>query len=158
MTRVLPGWLAGRRWLQVTLGVLVALIVGIGICEAVGWPFLVGPIQRKLAATLDRKVEFASDEANPRVRIGLLGSVRVRAARIEIGAPSWSSEPHTFLAEDAALKLRYGDLWRIYRGGPVRIDSLTARRFDGRIERLAGRARVVAVRGQAQGRAGCRDG
>lgn len=120
---------------------MVALIVAIGVCEALGWPFLVAPLQSKLASALDRKVEFGTDQATPEVRIGLIGSVRVRAARIEIGAPSWSTEPYTFLARNVALKLRYSDLWRVYRGGNLRIDDVEAAEFNANIERLAdGRA------------------
>ena len=115
------------------------LLVGVLVCEALGWPFLVGPLQHKLASTLDRKIDFGSD--NRPVQIRLLGSLRIRAARIEIGAPSWSSTSHTFLASDVALKLTYGDLWHVYRTGSLRIDALEADRFDAQLERVAdGRA------------------
>lgn len=125
------------RWALAILSVLLALIVIVGICEALGWPFLVGPLQHKLAQVLHRKVEFGTDPDVPEARIGLLGSVRVHAARIEIGAPEWSQAPHTFLATDASLRLRYRDLWHLYRGGALRIDDLEAASFDGRLERLA---------------------
>ncbi|HEX7501215.1 MAG TPA: hypothetical protein VF524_13070, partial [Polyangia bacterium] len=137
--RSLSALSAGKRLGLVLGAVFVGLIAAVLICEAIGWPFLVGPLQRKLASALDRKIDFGSD--TKAVRLKLLGSVRVRAARVEVGAPSWSSTPHTFLANDVALKLTYGDLWRVYRTGVLRIDDLEAERFDTQLERLAdGRA------------------
>ncbi len=130
------------RWPLGLLVLLAALVVVVGVCEAIGWPFLVGPVQRQLASTLDRRVVFGADPATSAgVRIGLLGSVRVKAASIEIGAPSWSSAPYMLLAKDASLKLGYLDLWRVWRGGPLHIASLEAAQFDGNLERGAdGRA------------------
>jgi uncharacterized protein involved in outer membrane biogenesis len=137
--RSVSGLSTGKRVGLIMGGMLLAFVVGVLICEAIGWPFLVGPLQGKLASTLDRKVDFGAD--NAAVKIRLLGSVRIRAPRIEIGAPSWSSTPHTFLADGVALKLTYGDLWRAYRTGTLRIDALEAERFDTQLERLAdGRA------------------
>ena len=116
------------------LGVGFALVIAVLVCEALGWPFLVEPVQRKLASSLGRHVELGG--ASHAVQIRVLGSVRVRASRIEIGAPEWSSEPHTFLASDVAVRLTYGDLWRVYRTGRLRIDDLEAEQFDMQLERL----------------------
>jgi uncharacterized protein involved in outer membrane biogenesis len=124
------------------LSLVVALVLVVLVCEAIGWPFLVGPVQHRLAAVLDRRVVFGDDaEKSSGVRIGLLGSVRVRAGSIEIGAPPWSPTPHTLLARDASLKLGYGDLWRAYRGGTLNIRELEAASLDAILERRAdGRA------------------
>ena len=63
------------------------------------------------------------------------------SSRLEVGAPAWSAAPHLLLAEDVDLTLRYTDLWRAYRAGPLRIERLQARTLDGVLERLAdGRA------------------
>jgi len=70
---------AGKRWGLVLGAVFVGLIAAVLVCEAPGWPFLVGPLQHKLASALDRKIDFGSD--TQAVQIRLLGSVRVRAAR-----------------------------------------------------------------------------
>ncbi len=142
MKNPLAAWRAGVRWPLVLLSLLVPLVLGVGICEAIGWPFLVGPAQRQLAKTLDRRVVLGADPAvDSGVRIGLLGSVRVRAAVIEVGAPDWSQAPHTFLARRAQLKLGYLDLWRAWRGEPLHIRSLEAAELDSILERQAdGRA------------------
>ncbi|MEO8310355.1 MAG: AsmA family protein [Caldimonas sp.] len=142
MRTPLAAWRAGIRWPLTLLALLAAIVVAILICEAIGWPFLVGPIQHRLEAMLDRRVVLGGDGARASgVRIGLLGSVRVRAASIEIGAPSWSPTPHTVLARDANLKLGYGDLWRAWHGQPLHIASLEAASLDAHLERRAdGRA------------------
>ncbi|MEO7055817.1 MAG: AsmA family protein [Caldimonas sp.] len=136
MKNPLASWREGVRWPLVVVGLLATLVIVVGICEAVGWPFLVGPVQRQLAKTLDRKVVFGAG-ADSGVRIGLLGSVRVQAASIEIGAPAWSSAPHMVLAKDARLKLHYLDLWRAWRGQPLHIAALDARELDVALERGA---------------------
>lgn len=142
MKTPLAAWRAGTRWPLVLLTLLAALLVGVLFCEAIGWPFLVGPGQRWLARTLDRRVVLGGDEnGSSGVKIGLLGSVRVRADRIEIGAPEWSNAPHTLLARKASLKLGYGDLWRVWHGEPLHIADLEAAELDGTFERVAdGRA------------------
>lgn len=142
MKNPLAAWRAGVRWPLALLGVVAASIVAIGICEGAGWPFLVGPVQRQLAKALDRKVAFGNDATGDAgVRIGLIGSVRVAAPSIEIGAPEWSSAPHMMLAQDARLKLGYLDLWRAWRGEPLHVKELEAAKLDAALERGAdGRA------------------
>ena len=142
MRNPLAAWRAGVRWPLATLGLAAALVVAVLVFESIGWPFLVSPVQSWLSRALDRRVEF-NDEAGGQsgVRVGLLGDVRITAQRIEVGAPAWSKEPHTLLARDARLRLGYLDLWRAWRGGPLRIRALEARELDAAIERRAdGRA------------------
>ena len=75
------------------------------------------------------------------VRIKLFGRIELRAQRIEIAAPAWSGRPPLLVAEDARLLLRYGDLWRAYRGEALRVRVLEAGRLQLDLERLAdGRA------------------
>jgi uncharacterized protein involved in outer membrane biogenesis len=142
MRNPLAAWHAGVRWPLALITVLGVLVVAIGICEALGWPFLVGPVQRELAKTLDRRVVFGSvPDTSSGVRIGLIGSVRIRADMIEIGPPAWSPAPHMLLAHDARMKLGYLDLWRASRGGPLHIKELEAGELDSALERQAdGRA------------------
>ena len=131
-----------RRWAVVAAGVLALFLGGVAVCEAMGWPFLAAPMQRWLSTALDRRVVLAPDATTqPVIKIRLLGSIRLHAAHVEIGAPKWSTAPHTLLARDAHLKLGYGDLWRAHRGAPLHIIALDAAVVDGQLERMAdGRA------------------
>ena len=142
MRTPLAAWRAGVRWPLALIVLVAGLVVAVLLCEAIGWPFLVGPIQHRLEAMLDRRVVLGGDSQRASgVRIGLLGSVRVRAASIEIGAPAWSPTPHTVLARDANLKLGYRDLWRAWHGAPLHIADLEAGSLDVLLERRAdGRA------------------
>lgn len=136
MRSPLVAWRAGTRWPLVLLSVIAIVVIVVGACEAAGWPFLVSPVQHWLAKTLDRRVVFDADTGSTgRVRIGLIGSVRIAAPSIEIGAPAWSSAPHMLLARDARLKLGYLDLWRAWRGGPLHVAELEADSLDGVLER-----------------------
>lgn len=133
---------SSRRWWTIFGGVVLAIALGVGLAEAAGWPFLVGPAQRWIAAKLDRRIDVAGSATEEgRVRIGLLGSARVQAPFLEVGAPTWSDEPYMVRANDAVLELAYGDLWHAWRGEPLRIRRLRADKLDVRIDRLAdGRA------------------
>ena len=138
MRSPLAAWRAGVRWPLASLAAIAGLLIVVGACEAAGWPFLVSPVQNWLARTLDRRVVFADDgAAGDRVRIGLIGSVRITAPSIEIGAPAWSTAPHMLLARDAHLALGYFDLWRAWRGGALHVDDLEAAGLDGVLERRA---------------------
>ncbi|MHB1200994.1 MAG: AsmA family protein [Polaromonas sp.] len=143
MRNPVSAWKGGTRWSLLLLGVLVMMVVGVGIGEAIGWPFLVSSAQSWLSKTLDRRVDFGPEagRANGQTRIGLIGSIRVQAPRIEIAAPAWSQMPHTMLAHDASLTLGYLDLWRAWRGEPLHIRLLEAGELDLQLERTAdGRA------------------
>jgi len=136
-------WKAGTRWPLLLGGVLLAIAIGVGIGELAGWPWLITPMQSWLSKTLERRVNFGPESVNNggETRIGLLGSIRVRATRIEIAAPEWSQAPHTMLASDASITLGYADLWRASRGEPLHIRTLEAGDLDILLERKAdGRA------------------
>ena len=130
------------RWRLIGAGVLAAAVVGVGVCEAMGWPFLAAPMQRWIGKTIARPVAFSEDPAvQPKVKIHVLGGIDITAAYIMIGAPAWSAAPHMLLARDARMTLGYMDLWRASRGEPLRIRELRAAQLDSHIERLAdGRA------------------
>ena len=130
------------RWRRWVAGGAVVVVAALAACEALGWPFLAGPMQRWLGDTLERKVRLSADAATrSKVTIHLLGGIEIRAAYIEIGAPAWSQAPNMLLARDARLTLGYADLWRARRGEPLRIRELRASQLDSHIERLAdGRA------------------
>lgn len=127
---------------RVALGVIAVFVLAFVAAEAAGWPFLAGPIERALSKALDRRVSFgATTDTAPRVRIHLLGGLRIDAPQIEIGAPSWSTAPNMLVARDAHLQVAYINLWRAYRGKALRVHDLQAASLDLQLERLAdGRA------------------
>ena len=127
---------ARRRWPMVVGSVVGGIVLAVLACEAAGWPFLVGPMQRWLTHALDREVAFTGSGQGRGVRIGLLGSVRIDAASIQIAAPAWSKASHMVLAKGAQLRLGYADLWRAAHGQPLRIRGLHADQLDAQIERL----------------------
>ncbi len=143
MRTPLSAWKAGTRWPLLLCSVLLAIAIGVGVGEWSGWPWLVSPAQSWLSKSLERRVNFGPESISDsgQTRIGLIGSVRVRAPRLEIAAPEWSQAPHTLLARDASLTLGYADLWRASRGQPLHIRMLEAGDLDVRLERNAdGRA------------------
>ena len=136
MRSPLAAWRAGVRWPLALISVVGALVVVVLVCEAIGWPFLVGPVQHRLSKVLDRSVAFGDVAGKSSgVRIGLLGSVRIHADAIEIGPPPWSQTRHTMLARDAILQLGYVDLWRAYRGRTLHVRDLEAGELDAILER-----------------------
>jgi AsmA family protein len=111
-----------RRWPQVSGGI-VLLLAALGLCEAIGWPFLAEPVQSWLSSALQRPVDLAIDGHTPAsVRVRLLGRLRIEAPLIKIGP---AAAP-TLSARDAVIELSYADLWRASRGGRIEIRSLRA--------------------------------
>ncbi len=130
------------RWRLIASCFFAVIVIGFGVGESMGWPFLAGPMQRWIGKTIDRRVSFSADPAaQPVVLIHLLGGITIKADHIEIGAPAWSQAPHMLLARDAQLTLGYGDLIQAGFGAPLRIRELRAAELDGHLERQAdGRA------------------
>lgn len=133
-----PGTFQKFRWRLIAAGFLAVVVIGFGVGESLGWPFLAAPMQGWIGQAIDRRVSFSADPAErPVVRIHLLGRVTVEAAHLEIGAPAWSKAPHMLLARDAQLTLGYADLIRAAFGAPLHIRELRAAELDGRLERRA---------------------
>lgn len=129
-----------RRPRVVAVTVLLLLLTGIAIGEWRGWPFLESPLQNLLSGQLERRVRFI-DDAPGTFAMRFIGGVRLHSARLDIASTSWSTAPHLLDGRDVALRLRYIDLWRAWRGQPLRIESLQAGALDAHLERLAdGRA------------------
>ena len=63
------------RWPWVLGGIVLLLVIAFGVCEALGWPFLVGPLQRAMSGTLHRDVRFSADKSPYKTHQG--GFVRV---------------------------------------------------------------------------------
>ena len=143
------GALPARRW-RAGIGIMsligLALLVVVAVSEALGWPFLVQPLNRWLSNQLERPVQLASvdaaaSEGKTAFSIRFIGGVRLRSSQIEVGAPGWSTAGHTLRARDILLELRYADLWRAHRGQPLHVELLHAQQLDAQLERLAdGRA------------------
>lgn len=128
-----------RRWGlgALTLTVLVAAGLGLARGEANGWPALAQPVQQLLSQVLARPVQFSGSEP---LRVQFWGGLHLRAERLEVAAPLWSSAP-PLVADDVVLMLRYRDLWRAWRGQPLHIQLWHASKVDAHLERLAdGRA------------------
>ena len=70
-------------------------------------------------------------------RVRFLGGVHLTAPWLTVAAPDWSAAPYLMQAQDVVLDLRYADLWRAWRGQPLRIQGLQARRLDAHLERQA---------------------
>lgn len=135
-----------RRPALVVGVLLLVLVAGFGIAEWLGWPFLAQPLQQALSQALDRRVRLdvvaAPDAVAPAgFRLRFLGGISLRSVGIDIASATWSAAPHLLMAREVELELRYTDLWRAWRGQPLRIESLQAARLDAHLERLAdGRA------------------
>ncbi len=159
------GWRSRFGGLAVVMGAVTLLVVvGLAVGEAAGWPFLADPLQRVLSDKLARRVSFtpisiptpstdsassgrstqptpAGASGSTPFAIRFLGGVRLQTPHLFIAAPAWSATPHLLTSRDVALDLRYTDLWRAYRGEPIRIERLHAATLDANLERLAdGRA------------------
>jgi uncharacterized protein involved in outer membrane biogenesis len=127
-----------RGWLA-ALALTLLLAAGLSLMrgEAAGWPSLAQPVQRLLSQVLERPVQFSG--AQP-LRVQFWGGLRLSATRLVVDAPLWSSAP-PMVADDVVLALRYRDLWRAWRGQPLRVQFWSAARVHAHLERLAdGRA------------------
>lgn len=133
-----PGVPGRRRAWRVLLATVLALLVTVAIGEAVGWPFLAGPLQQLLGQGLDRPVQISP---GPGFAVRFVGHPRLRATQLTVAAPGWSDAPHLLLAQDLEVELRWVDLWRARQGQPLRIHRLQAATLDVHLERQAdGRA------------------
>lgn len=119
------------RGLLLALGGLVALIV---LLEVAGWPFLRTPIERQMAAMMERPVSLGTDFS-----LRMLGSVRLRVDTLSIGPPDASRAPAVPEADPEAasrfvdvqglrLHLPYRTLWGAWRGQAL--DSLVVTRLE----------------------------
>ena len=121
-------------WL--TAAVLLALLLGLAVGEATGWPLLRGPLQRQAAKSAQVPVQL-----DGRFHLRLLGTPQLQVGRLTVGAAQGVAAPHLLQADDALLAWRWGDLWRWRQGQPLHIHALHAQALDLQLLRLAdGRA------------------
>ena len=132
-----------RPWHHWLLGALALLVLMLALCEAIGWPFLRGPLQRALGKGLARPVDIGGD-----FRLHLLGGVRIRGERLVIGAPAAgpalldaAGRPRDFLdAGGVALALPYATVLALARGRhdrPLVVSSLDVASIDVGLLRTA---------------------
>lgn len=132
-----------RRWLWAFPAVLLALATIVAVCEWRGWPFLEAPAERWLSQRLDREVDFqdgtnsnANGGPGRRFHLRLIGPLRFEAAGLRIANPAWAAKQPMLQANDAQLRMRWGDLFALRRGEPLRIESLIADTLHMNLERL----------------------
>lgn len=131
---------ARRRFTHAAAWGLLGLAAVVAVGEWAGWPFLASPLQHWLAERLDRSVQLAkTDEGGRGARFRFVGGVRIDVPLLRIDAPAWQdpSASPTLDATDLHLRLRYGDLWRAWHSGAIRIAALTATTLDAVLERRA---------------------
>ncbi len=114
---------------------LLGLIAVVGICEWARWPFLVKPVEEMLSGTLRRPVALHEAGSEQRAGVRFIGGLRVWVPVLQIGAPAWSQRPYFLRAEQAEMRMRYGDLWEARRGGAIDIDHLRANHLTVHAER-----------------------
>ena len=130
------------KW-NIIAALLALLIIGVALGERAGWPFLAAPLEKQLSSWMNREVRFSSniqttnnqDLQTRLFQVNFLGGFTLKTATLSIAAPAWSAKPHFFEGNNILLKLRYIDIWRAYRGQPLRIKSFQATQFDSYIER-----------------------
>ena len=124
---------------------IVFLMIGIALAEFAGWPFLAQPLQNQISKKINRPLNIGSNTqqlSNTKpFSIRFFGGITLKAQKLVISAPKWSTKPYFINADNIALKLRYIDVWRAYQGKPIRIKSFQAKNLQAYFERLAdGRA------------------
>ncbi len=120
------------------LALLLAVLVGAG--EMLGWPFLAGPLERALSGSLERRVGLAAaaDDAqsSDSFRVRFIGGIHLNTPLLTVAAPPWSEVSQMLVASELDLRLRYIDLWRAWRGQPLRIEQLHSSGLVTTLERL----------------------
>lgn len=134
VTQVAGRWSLAQRPLARAAGWgMLGLVVALAIGEWTGWPWLAAPLQSWVSQRLDRSVQLTKDAiGTPGARFHFLGSVRIQVPLLRIGAATWqeSSAAPMVEATGAQLVMRYGDLWRTWRGGDLRLQALSAASLD----------------------------
>ena len=139
-------------WRWAALALLLVTLTGLGLGEWLGWPMLEAPLQQALSQRLQREISLGQPAAGAAAlkkgvasgpaaerpfSVRFLGGIRLFAPQLQIAAPAWASQPFLVQAQALALDLRYADLWRAWRGEPLRIQRLQADQLDAELERQA---------------------
>ncbi len=143
---------AHKKW-SLFVGIVITLIVVFACLEYAGWPFLATPLEKQLSTLLNRQVSFRADTPSKTTptqpldnqqqmfSVTFLGGLNLQTSKLHIAAPDWSKSPYFIEADNVRLALRYVDIWRAYKGKPLRIKNLQATKLDGYLVRKSdGRA------------------
>lgn len=112
-------------------GIVLVIILIVGTCEAMGWPFLRLPLERLVQSQLERHVKIDSP-----FKLKLLGGIRLQAARLLISAPAEFKVPYLVNAKGLELQLRYGDFLGVKSSNPYVIKSIKADHIDAHLTRF----------------------
>ncbi|MCD6681675.1 MAG: AsmA family protein [Burkholderiaceae bacterium] len=143
----------GRSLLAVLGAIVAVLVLAIGVCEWLGWPFLRGPIENLIEKQVKRDVSFGDD-----FRLSLFGGLRLSSDSFSIGPPSDlpSGAPSEFVqANDVELKLPYSTLIGPLRGSqePLRVTSLSVAQLSANLWRGEdGKANWIFGSGEESGK------
>lgn len=124
-----------QRGLRIVAATLASLVLVLGTCEILGWRFLRDPLSTALTGAAAVPVRFGGE-----FRLYVLGSPRVRASSLVVGAAQGVEVEFLVRAENIALTWRWLDAWRATRGEPIVVKRLAAshlqahlvKRKDGR--------------------------
>lgn len=132
-----------RPLLWAALGVGMAALVALVVCEAQAWPFLAKPAQAWLSQRLGRAVSFDSEAGNT-FRLKLLGGIRLSVGHLRVDNPAWVTQGPMLEGESLALRLRWIDALRWRPDQTLVLQSLSADHLALRLVRDAdGRASWV---------------
>lgn len=120
-----------RRGLQIVAASLVTTVVVFGACELLGWRFLRDPLSSALTDAAGVPVRFDGE-----FRLYVLGSPRLRASALVVGAAQGVDVEHLVRAQDVELGWRWLDAWRAARGGPIVFRRLSASQLQAHLVKL----------------------
>lgn len=121
------------RWLA---GALMLLLLVLAVGEATGWPVLRGVLQRAAQGAAGVPVTMQGS-----FRARLFWRPGIEAGQLRIGAGGGLPLPHLLDGRQVSITWHWGDVWRWWRGAPMRLETLAAGALDLQLVRTAdGRA------------------
>lgn len=121
------------RWL---VGALTLLLLVLAVGEATGWPMLRGALQSAIGRAAAVPVTMQGS-----FRARLLWRPGIETGQLRVGAGGGLPLPHLLDGRNVKIDWTWADLWRWWRGAPLRLQSLSAGALDLQLVRTAdGRA------------------
>lgn len=106
------------------------LIVGLLVCEFLGWPFLRLPLQNFMSKSLERPVIISQP-----FDLKLLGELKLSVDGLYIAAPETFNLPHFVNTSKVTLHLRYRDLIDFKNTNALRIKALQVTKINAQLLR-----------------------